>query len=76
MRIPVAYKIVIAVCFVIGYTIYRTSYVKFDNSKCLQDIYLDATSNANRLLRQGDNTIVGIGQVMMDTSVVFMTVAW
>ena len=68
---------VVALCFVIGYTIYRIFYIKFDNSKCYQDTYFDATWNANRWLRNhGANVIIGIGQVMMDAWIIFAGVAW
>jgi hypothetical protein len=77
MKISIIYKIIVALCFVVGYTIYRIFYVSFDNSKCLVDTYIEATWDANRWLRNtAANYIIGAMQIIMDSWIIFAGVGW
>lgn len=69
---------VVALCFVVGYTIYRIFYIAFDNSKCLIDNYFEATWDANRWMRDSTvaSGILGAMQVIMDAWIIFAGVAW
>jgi len=76
-KIPLLYKIVVAACFIVGYTIYRIFYLKFNDAVCISDTYFEATWSANRWLRNtGANAIIGLGQVIMDAAIIFAGLTW
>ena len=71
------YKIILASLFSIAFLIYRLAYKKYTGSACNIDKYHEFTYEANRKLYHGwDNTILGIGQLLMDGWVIFMGGYW
>ena len=71
------YKIGIACIFSIGFFVYRLAYKKYMGAACNVDKYHELTYEANRKLYHGwDNTIIGIGQLLMDGWVIFMAFYW
>jgi hypothetical protein len=75
--ISLKYKIAIASLFSIGFLVYRLAYKKYMGAACNIDKYHELTYEANRKLYHGwDNTILGIGQLLMDGWVLFMAFYW
>lgn len=75
--ISLKYKITIAFTFGIAFFIYRLAYKKYIGNACNIDKYHELTYEANRKLYHGwDNTILGIGQLLMDGWVIFMGLYW
>lgn len=70
-------KCVIAFCFSLAYLLYRLLYQKYEGDICKIDKYHEITYEANRKLYHGwDNTIIGIGQLLMDGWVVYTGLYW
>jgi len=71
------YKITLACIFTFAFLVYRIAYKKYMGSACAVDKYHEITYEANRKLYHGwDNTIIGIGQLLMDGWVIFMGLYW
>jgi hypothetical protein len=76
-RISIKHKIAIASIFSIGFFIYRLAFKRYMGAACAIDKYHELTYEANRKLYHGwDNTILGIGQLLMDGWVIFMALYW
>ena len=75
--INIKVKCGIAFAFVFFFFLYRLLYKKYMGQDCVIDKYHQFTYPANRKLYNGwDNTIIGIGQLLMDGWVLFTAIYW